>query len=484
MRALHLFEKRKNPEQNPKQDALTELKKYAGQTDVFVSFTSDVMKDNPNKGKNETAPKIGLNPRNRFGTPTAIYTYPIDYVLSLDGKVPFAGREPYIWVVRSTANLLDLGSYDDDDFAKDVDKLKRLNLNIPGIKEIEHESKVKNPAGYIWYVLKVASEQYANIRNINPQTAWSVLLLHMGYEGASDLRDQGIIHSSEPTQAFFIKRSSLKVLDVLKNNIQKKKPKYSPKFLAGRPDLIFGELETGWMSMELIRAFAIVDENRPQWLHDFPKYLTQSGKEDEFIRKMILNFEDLKFLFDYMDEYQRLKIIQYILNNYFDNEEKLSYIVNEKLTPSEQEFFVNHEAGRYALARIIRRLSSESLVYYDEMLSHLFKDRLASSIPALDDMLIKSLGPKLKKMVEMNDEIYFIRMASGREKYDAKRMFNAFKPGELPTIRKLLILDEAVREEMVPEKDVIELLSSMSSIAYASGMTYLDPLYKKAHKIK
>ena len=219
-----LLELRRNPEQNPKVSTLEALAKYAGRDDVFVSFTSDVGKRPMGVArgdKNTSGSKLGINPKSKYNTPIGIYTYPIDHVLSKRGKVEFAGKEPFLYVVQATKPLLDLNNYTEEDFERDSEKLIDMGfkgyLRDEGIDNATH----KTPAGWLWNWTRLAGI-YADVSgSTNPPVKWSKILRSLGYSGAKD-DGSGIIHGSEPTQAVFFSKDAVKVLEVIPNRLVSK----------------------------------------------------------------------------------------------------------------------------------------------------------------------------------------------------------------------------------------------------------------------
>ena len=101
---------RSNPEKNPRETPLYQLKKYIDIPDTYVSFTE--------------LPKLGLNPKSPsdFNTPIGIYAYPLKEAWDLYikergiGGVPFP--EPssmkYFQVFRpkNPETLLEIGELD------------------------------------------------------------------------------------------------------------------------------------------------------------------------------------------------------------------------------------------------------------------------------------------------------------------------------------------------------------------------------------
>ena len=219
-----LLELRRNPEQNPKVSTLEALEKYAGRDDVFVSFTSDVGKrpmGTARGDKNTSGSKLGINPKSKYNTPIGIYTYPIDHVLSKRGKVEFAGKEPFLYVVQATKPLLDLNNYTEEDFERDSEKL--IDMGFKGYFRDEGIDNATHniPAGWLWNWTRLAGI-YADVGgSTSPPVKWSKILRSLGYSGAIDL-GSGIIHGSEPTQAVFFSKDAVKVLEVIPNRLVSK----------------------------------------------------------------------------------------------------------------------------------------------------------------------------------------------------------------------------------------------------------------------
>lgn len=121
----NLMEKRRNPLKNPTSSAYDKLSKYQQDKNIYISFTN--------------IDKIGINPHNKFNTPTGIYTYPLNAVF---GKIIMAGMvvkkwstygadRPFIQVLKHNGKggkfIKDIGvTYSVSDLAKDSDKLRKM----------------------------------------------------------------------------------------------------------------------------------------------------------------------------------------------------------------------------------------------------------------------------------------------------------------------------------------------------------------------
>lgn len=180
---FHLSEKRRNPEQNPKLTPMEQLKKYAGEKDVFVSFTQDVGSASHFPGTtgydsrhqsgvrssgpihNTRGAKLGINPKSTYETPIGIYSYPVDYVLLKDGDVDFAGNSPYMHVFRAEGNFLDIAAYKKEDLERDIEKLEKLNMDSSVIRKGISGADPQTPAGKIWNITRLLSKDIAQRLN-------------------------------------------------------------------------------------------------------------------------------------------------------------------------------------------------------------------------------------------------------------------------------------------------------------------------------
>ncbi len=118
-----LLEARSHPELNPKISGYEALKPYANDPDIYISYTS--------------IDKIGINPKSSYNTPFGIYTYPLKGTIwneiekAKDSHaVPFAGDNPYIWILKSKNKskfVKDLyKDYTSKDYDEDMNKIRKL----------------------------------------------------------------------------------------------------------------------------------------------------------------------------------------------------------------------------------------------------------------------------------------------------------------------------------------------------------------------
>lgn len=283
MKYVYVTSARRNPESNIKQNRNAELTKYydldkeAGSPQhslYYVSLTS--------------LPKVGVNPNNRFSTPTGIYTYPISYAYEriLKNTLPYAGERKYIQVLRlqSKRVLCDV-NYTRSDYKKDAEKLERLwikhrhNITFANLQyaqnhllekvtedlpdfflyeeEDEDESSIDDLSFYdLEFVAKALAQSSAKL-NSRPEhpvnllwgltqvlalllfrsptftSKWNALLRYIGYDVVID-RGLGFIHPHEPTQALFLTPTSYKHVAMIENKTPResedKRPDYLRKF--------------------------------------------------------------------------------------------------------------------------------------------------------------------------------------------------------------------------------------------------------------
>lgn len=196
-----LNELRSHPEQNVKQSPLAQLESIAkqhGTKGMFVTFTLHK--------------KFGTNPKSTFATPLGLYAYPLQYVIDMEMKVPYADKCPHIWVFQ-TSEYWDLRGdvngvfqqklvqyFEQNDLDVDLDLLRAKN-NSSLYKGIKKSLELN---GY-----------YDNKKN--PNIILRQILVNIGALGVLDM-GTGSIHKNEPTQAVFFDVSKLKVVSYIYNN--------------------------------------------------------------------------------------------------------------------------------------------------------------------------------------------------------------------------------------------------------------------------
>lgn len=323
MRYFEIIEARRNPSMNPKFSMLDALKKYAGKN-AFVTFTDDVGSEShkwagrsgpggTNTSKNARGAKIGINPQYYYNTPLGIYAYPLDYALSKEGDVEFAGRRPYLWVFEPKGKVLDLATYTMNDLQKDCTRLRAKISVISVPHDIFHSAadsaRVKTPGGMLWNITRMIARRKtreffrlaSDLRNVKGRRREEAYISHMdnddgswdadeefyanydddeeipanaitdgetakqwgrvfqllGYCGAVDSKGEGIIHPNEPTQAVFFSISGIRVLELV-DNIAPSEPYTDIQIYTKQPMALLARIRRGMPETELID---ILDQN-------------------------------------------------------------------------------------------------------------------------------------------------------------------------------------------------------------------------------
>lgn len=214
------------------------LKPYEDDENIYISFTQ--------------LPKIGINPHSDFqSTPLGIYAYPLKeivetsklryredyYDLNISNDVPYAGEAPFIFVIRSTEEIMDVADYTKFDLEHDLDQFKEFigeanfkrivasepTVDFPfSVGKVNRDPNSSYPITKLWrltYTYAVNPSLIDNdpISSRKISVRWNKILSSFGYDGFSDKLGLGFIHEAEKTQVFFLSKKSFEVIEMLKN---------------------------------------------------------------------------------------------------------------------------------------------------------------------------------------------------------------------------------------------------------------------------
>lgn len=208
-----LFEARRNPHLNQRLSAYDVLMSYRNTRNLYVSFTREF--------------KLGIYPDSKYDTPIGIYTYQMDRFWGrverrgqLKGSFPFVSDAPYVNIIQSnsSAKMLHLQRYSDNDMMNDIDRLiDRYEYDIDDvdtlISDAQFDANYNSPGGRIWNITREIANRLAKNR---AHVKWNKILRDLGYDYVRD-DGQGIIHGNEPTQTMFLHIRALRVLDRVEN---------------------------------------------------------------------------------------------------------------------------------------------------------------------------------------------------------------------------------------------------------------------------
>jgi hypothetical protein len=144
----------------PTKTGYEQLKKYADDPDVFISYRN--------------INKLGINPTNKYNTPYGIYCYNLSRVFdSMRGdskKVPFAGEHPYIHVFRIKNQFKykfidDIYNYSSSDYDHDIEQLWKF---IRKTIDSDHEKKILSNIKIPFNIIALYSQGSNHVAWINP----------------------------------------------------------------------------------------------------------------------------------------------------------------------------------------------------------------------------------------------------------------------------------------------------------------------------
>lgn len=208
-----IFEKRRNPEKNPRLSPLDQLNEIVNKYghDVYVRFVNE--------------PKLGHNPQSKWNTPFGLCAYPIDYVIENKMRVPYAGKMPYmvIFRVRAKTKVMELDDYDYSSYIKNIKKGLKEVLPEPYRDRLMDDSHIENLQDVWYYMYRNIQDYLASKPRTDSDRQTGLLarkvLLAAGYKGVID-PGLGIIHQNEPTQSLFFEVKDLERLDTIRTTFE------------------------------------------------------------------------------------------------------------------------------------------------------------------------------------------------------------------------------------------------------------------------
>jgi hypothetical protein len=211
-----ITELRRNPEQNPRINPVSQLEPLSRDPNVFVSYTK--------------LPKLGINPNpSSINTPAAVYAYPLAEIwpdIRRDLRnVPFAGNGNYMYVFRSQSPVMNIDEFMPKDLRQAMRNLHgRIKGSVKSLPyhEIDGPGYLRPFAGLLQHTrdLTLKKKGLSDIeftgKNRRRPSAYAftwnkMLRTATGYNAFMD-PGQGIIHGGEPTQAMFLDPTKLEII--------------------------------------------------------------------------------------------------------------------------------------------------------------------------------------------------------------------------------------------------------------------------------
>lgn len=194
------LEARKNPDINPKTNALDTIKKFkdtastiAGETNGFVHFTK--------------IPKLGINPQSEWTgiTPAGIFAYPVDYILNLTSQtgdfslVPYGSEFQYLYVFSMVGNIVNLDQLSESQANQYINQLQKLvDGSNPRIDRVLN-GKYQTPGETLYKIITGVSRIESMKQSSSPHLISRKLFVKLGIDGLID--HSGVMHPGEPVQA-------------------------------------------------------------------------------------------------------------------------------------------------------------------------------------------------------------------------------------------------------------------------------------------
>jgi hypothetical protein len=200
--------------------------------------------------RNTSGFKIGINPKSKYATPNGIYTYPLkkawgryrnEKTRTLD--VPFVGGQPGVFFIRPKGKTVDVSNMRTQELYKHQENLIKMLVKMTKGKTEEitelmnyasKTARVRSAGGSFWNMTRCAAEYIAgNVSTTkdekgkfqfeipehgkNSANHWNKIFRDLGYIGATDNDETGIIHPAEPMQAVFFDKTQVETVDFALN---------------------------------------------------------------------------------------------------------------------------------------------------------------------------------------------------------------------------------------------------------------------------
>ena len=216
-----LYEARRNPEMNPRENFMEKLLEYSDDDSLFIHTT--------------TADKVGVNPKSSktstHDTPTGVYTFHLKTyqehikrsiehdIKNLTSIFPFFGGNT-IYIIKSKEPFEDtLKTFTEDDLKLAIELLKRKYTDEEVDQALavapSNENYVNAPIGKLWGMTKalaIGGTSELSHQQYPDSSTWNKLLRYVGLDAIHDV-GYGFIHGAEASQSVFLTTNSYTVVD-------------------------------------------------------------------------------------------------------------------------------------------------------------------------------------------------------------------------------------------------------------------------------
>ena len=411
-------EARRNPEQNPKVSINERIRRHLENADMlrdanvpnsFVSFTA--------------VDKLGINPGSRYDTPLGIYCYPSFYVYDEIGdsvpmsELPFVGDAEFANVFSVQGTILNLNTISSGGLSKLYERISEVYIRRMGIRKKTEEwkeavdylemeifdaapyyARFKSNGGLLWWVTK----EIANIfsKDSDPRkeffdkdfkkfkaagrhaVVWNQIFREIGIDGCVDGNGEGIIHTSEKTQAVFFSKKAVKENNRYYN-------KYAPDQVADSE--LHGEIEKERKAEEKKKFDYLKNKvnelkgSSDQEMLDFIRMNRQSFTPiAERMGKNVVNAVD-------SPQFKKQLIINNIETHHFVNDPSNYFYIRDNIAPSLSESDVAEIAN------------SEVLNLHTDQLHFVINLKKNMDLSLIDDRKFRSFKYEYESISDVDD---------------------------------------------------------------------------------
>lgn len=212
-----------------KQTVLQTLEKYKDDPEVMVSFRDKVVWTSSKKRdyNKEFDVGIGINPNNKYNTPTGIYGYVLKPMWNKfnDKNIPFASDRPTIVVFKlklaEGEKIAKSSSFTPEQYDEAEGKLKKMyNLTQDDINTLLDQVNsvyINTPFKKFWTLTRQISIDQTKQNGRKHIHYWSTLFIKLGYPIIMDDAGTGTIHSNEPIQSVVFGKKYTEILEIIEN---------------------------------------------------------------------------------------------------------------------------------------------------------------------------------------------------------------------------------------------------------------------------
>ena len=229
--------------------------------------------------------KVGINPKSKF-YPVGVYFYPLDYVIEIQLKVPFAGQQPYLNVCEFTRPEKILHITEDKSNEKGMELLSVFPKESVDIAlKIVEDKQILSDYSKFWLTMQEISQRNPVTLNVNFRKC--------GIDGFVD-HGTGTICGDEPTQGVVLTGTSLKRILVI--------PYYHPR-----------SKETSWKFLPIRKKISDITKIPKEQIENLLKHRNSNREIYDFIKDSSNPDEAIDLIIRYKKDLSSSNVLNIIL---------------------------------------------------------------------------------------------------------------------------------------------------------------------------